>query len=969
MDFQTQGDRNRGRRYSIAGLIVACCLPVSFGNAADFHTRFEKNTPTWSVSHSRTVRLLRQRRVGKPGGRYEHVRLKVERRDATVLFEHRLPSVDLRNGVRLSLRWNCNHAGAVIALRVAFPGFTDPKTRRTLTTLIPGDRDRTTGKWRTMSVELTPGQLRDHIRNMSGRFRRAARTEKTTAMASAVVQSVVVAIIPPTGTLDAGFAELRYGPRPAKVSRKTNSTIIRAGYQKDVKHPVTFRLDRLLVDGYPFFPRMVAWHREKPSELRAAGYNLVWIPRYNDTELIRSLRRAGLWITANPPAESSVAGKKAQHQFGADTRPILFWNVGTRIPASARKRLIDWTGKIQQADERYGRPILGDVAGDERVLSRHISLMGLSRHVLHTGFSFKRYRNFLVQKRRLARPGTFVWTWIQTEPRANANGKLTDDNPLSVEPEQIRLQVYAALAAGCRGIGYWKTTSLDSKRPGAEERRLMIAQLNLELDLLSPWLTSGTVAQHSGFVVQNRDSDRISRRRIEGAGRNSSTRRSLQNARTDLIERIKKQPGELEATMIRSPHGTLLLPVWYGEDAQFTPGKMVANNARIVVHGISESASAYEITTTGVRSLTRKRVTGGVEVTIPRFDQTSAIILTADRRTIAQLKERAGKMAPASARLFVRLSAAKLKRVRAVNEQLAKLGVRQPDAPQLLHQAGLHVAAASSALEAKSYQSARREAENGMQLLRILQRAHWNDAVRSLPAPVATPYAVCFQSLPAHYRLLASYGNSKANERGNLLPTGDFEDFDKMTVEGWKHTQNSHPALRAVAELYPKGKRGQYSLRLVAAPIPGKEVPVYLSRPVVTVRTPSINVRKGQIVRISGWANVTTAITGHPNGAMLYDSIGGQTRAMRWNAKTGWRRFTLLREAKESGPMRVTLVLHGMGEVRFDDLRIDLYRPKEKAASENSPQRTEPRRGGLRFFERIPSIPAIPRPRLPNWAR
>lgn len=969
MDSQTQGDRNRSRRHIVVALIVAFCPPISVATAADYHTRFEKTKPTWTVSHSRTVRLLRQRRVGKPGGRYEHVRLKVDRRDATVLFEHRLPSVDLKHGVRLTLRWNCNHAGAMIALRIAFPGWIDPKTRRTLTTLIPGDRDRTTGKWRTMSVDLTPDRLRDHVRNMRGRLRRAAMTEKTTAMASAVVQSVVVAIIPPTGTLDAGFAELRFGPRPAKVSKRTKSPIIRAGYETDAKHPVTFRLDRLMVDGYPFFPRMVAWHREKPTELRAAGYNLIWIPRYDDSKLIRSLRRAGLWITANPPVDSFVSDKRATHQFGAETRPILFWNVGTRIPASARKRLIDWTGKIKQADERFARPILGDVAGDERVLSRHISMMGMSRHVLHTGFSLKQYRDFLVQKDRLARPGTFVWTWIQTEPRANAAGKLNDDNPLVVEPEQIRLQVYAALAAGCRGIGYWKTTSLDSKRPGADERRLMIAQLNLELDLLSPWLTSGTVGQNTRFSVQNRKSDTIGRRRIEGAGRYGTTRRSLQNARTDQLARLKKQPGELEATMIQSPYGTLLLPIWYGDGAQFTPGKMVANNARIVVHGVSESASAYEITTTGVRSLTRKRVTGGVEVTIPRFDQTSAIILTADRKTIARLKARAGKMTPTSARLYVRLATAKLKRVRAVNEELAKLGVRQSDAPQLLHQAGLHVAAAKSALEAKSYQSARRESENGMQLLRILQRAHWNDAVRSLPAPVATPYAVCFQSLPAHYRLLASYGNSKATDRGNLLPTGNFEDYDKMTVEGWKHTQNSHPSLRAVAELYPKGKRGQYSLRLVAAPIPGKELPVYLSRPVVTVRTPSIDVRKGQIVRISGWANVTTGITGHPDGAMLYDSIGGQTRAMRWSAKTGWRRFVLLREANKSGPMRVTLVLHGMGEVRFDDLRIDLYRPKAATPQKSKPSAAEPRRGGLRFFERIPSIPAIPRPRLPNWAR
>lgn len=964
-------------RSPIAG-IVRCVAALLLWNlpstvqARDFVRRFDNGKPSWNVRRTSAARLVAQRRVGRPGERYEYAQLKIAKRGRLVLFEHPLPTISPRDGVIAVVRWNCNQAGAVVALRVVFPGTTDPKTRAPISTLIVGERDVARNKWRTLKVELTATQLAARVRELQTQFR-----DRGVTLRNAKVSQVVVALEPEPGTLYAGFAELRYGELskpPTRKQKKEKSPILRASHERADKHPVEFRLDRLRVNGAPFFPRMIAWHREEPRELQVAGYNLVWIPDYNDARAIRAFRDVGMWLTATPPKKAEVtpgadAAARRRRLFGNDTRPILFWNVGTRIPTSARKRLIEWVGRIRQADRHFDRPIIGDVAGDEAVYSRHVSMLGLSRHVIHTDFSLKNYRDWLVRKRRLARPGTFVWTWIQTEPRANADGRLAKDDPLVVEPEQIRLQVYAALAAGCRGIGYWKTTSLDEKRPGFDERKMMIAQLNLELDLITPWITTGTVVARTAFRVDDDAADRFGQRRINLGARSAAERRSLRNAGDDQARRRKSLGSELEAAVIRSEHGTLLLPIWYGANAQFVPDKLVAANARIVVHGVSESASAYEVSTTGVRSLASKRVAGGIEVTIPRFNQTAAVVLTADRKAIERLKVRAAKMASHSAALYVGLAEAKHKRVRGVNEALAKLGTTQPDAPQLLHKAGLHAAAARMALKSERYASARREAENAMQMLRILQRAHWDDAVRSLPSPVATPFAVSFQSLPEHYKLLARYGDSDAGSRGNLLPTGDFEDFDKMTVEGWKHTQHPHASLRAVAELYPKGRRGNYSLRLVAAPIPGKPIPTALTRPVVTVHSPPLSVAGGQIVKISGWVKISTGISGHTDGAMLYDNIGGSSRALRWRNKTGWQKFALLRVVPRRQQLRITLVLNGMGEVRFDDLRAVVHTPKTVKPTPPPATTPEPATRERGFFDRLPRFPSFPRPTLPEWAR
>jgi hypothetical protein len=69
---------------------------------------------------------------------------------------------------------------------------------------------------------------------------------------------------------------------------------------------------------------------------------------------------------------------------------------------------------------------------------------------------------------------------------------------------------------------------------------------------------------------------------------------------------------------------------------------------------------------------------------------------------------------------------------------------------------------------------------------------------------------------------------------------------------------------------------------------------------------------------------VPEAIRSSVEGAMLYDSAGGEPLAVRLTAATGsWRKFTLYRRVPASGLMQVTLELRGVGAVFFDDVRVE----------------------------------------------
>ena len=108
--------------------------------------------------------------------------------------------------------------------------------------------------------------------------------------------------------------------------------------------------------------------------------------------------------------------------------------------------------------------------------------------------------------------------------------------------------------------------------------------------------------------------------------------------RENQAKRAAHMAGDLEATIIRSDYGTLLLPIWYDREAQFVPGQMAANDASIIVPPFDDSASAWEISTTGIHSLQHTRPAGGKQITLKKFDQTAAVILTSDRDIIAQLR-------------------------------------------------------------------------------------------------------------------------------------------------------------------------------------------------------------------------------------------------------------------------------------------------------------------------------------------
>jgi hypothetical protein len=109
--------------------------------------------------------------------------------------------------------------------------------------------------------------------------------------------------------------------------------------------------------------------------------------------------------------------------------------------------------------------------------------------------------------------------------------------------------------------------------------------------------------------------------------------------------------------------------------------------------------------------------------------------------------------------------------------------------------------------------------------------------------------------------------------------------------------------------------------------------PRALQRTFLGIHSPDVKLPPGTWVQISGWMRLPKSITASADGALLYDSAGGEPFGIRFTEPTPWRKFTLYREVPASGLIHVTMALTGLGKVYFDDIRIEPLLPSLRNAT------------------------------------
>jgi hypothetical protein len=395
---------------------------------------------------------------------------------------------------------------------------------------------------------------------------------------------------------------------------------------------------------------------------------------------------------------------------------------------------------------------------------------------------------------------------------------------------------------------------------------------------------------------------------------------------TDDESWIGTSKEDVKAAVLRTQKGVLVLPIWVGKGAQFVPGQSAVANLSLTIPHVPDGTQAWEVSPAEVHCLHQERVIGGTKITVPEFGLTTAIVFTSDNGPsgiVVRFQDQVRQTAKLAAQWAAYLAEEEISKVGRVQEQLVRLGHPLPDGEKLMEDARRRSRAGVDSFNKGNYREAYAEAQRALRPLRILMRAQWEDATKELQGlAVASPYAVSFYTLPRHWRFMDLIHQGRPG--GNVLPDGDFETPTDRTAEGWTAQYTTLDDVTLVARrVKEEPKEGRQCLMLQSNPKNPQLPPAVLERTFLAINSPNVRLQPGSIVRITGSIRIPKPITASVDGALLYDSVGGEPLAVRLTESTNWKQFTLYRRVPASGLINVTLALTGLGTVYFDDIRIE----------------------------------------------
>lgn len=929
--------------FTTAVLLVAVLSALAGAHAQTaWSERFEGTTPTWhDAGGDAKYRVLKHERLQQnahSGNGCEWLQIEGNS-GSSAYFSLDVGQPRIIAELEPSVWIKSDRPGPHLALRVVLPRTIDPRSGRPVVMLLMGPAYTDVGRWQRLQLSGIPTLLTRQVHLLRVQFgpqvddreayldavllnayggpgmtnlwiddleiagHAAATAGRPHDNTAAVSQASAASWnTKETDPLTSGTAPLKPVRLPP-VDASTNGPLLQA--EPSALPPVTTGTDPaaamvsvvpavaptprrtvklvgsvLLVNGRPMFPRVIQHRGEPLPVLKRMGFNAVWLQRLPTPELFEEADRLGLWLICPPPRDMSST------EIASTFDSVLAWDLGNDLTEADLEPTARWEKEVRAADRRTNRPLICRPRTDLRGFSRVADLLLIDRRPLGTSLELTEYATWVRRQPLLARPGTPVWTTVQTQPNESLRQQLLamepgSAPPLTVSPEQMRLLVYTAVASGSRGLLFLSDSPLDSPDAETQQRAMSLELLNLELELMEPWAAAG-----------------------------------------NLVASAESNAPEVVGTVLRTERARLLLPIWSAPMSQCVPPQSAANALGLVAPGVPEASEAYELTPSGVQPLRYKRVAGGLRVVLDEFGMTSQILLAHDPVIVSEVFRRAAQDGRRAAQLQRDLAVRKLNTVQTLAGQLTTR-IPVPAAAGWLDSARKSLQLCDSQLSAGDAPGAALNAQRATRSLRLVERAYWDVAVKGLSSPVTSPGAVSFDTLPFHLRLVDRLASSRFGP--SRIAGGDFEDLDTMMRAGWRFIQHSPPNVQTTADLAPDAARsGRLGLRLAAVAIDPKNSPAVVETPPVLFSSPPVQVEAGQVVCVYGWVNIASPITGSTDGLLIVDSLAGEPLADRIGKTDGWRQFVLYRVAPQSGAMCVTFALSGMGEAHIDDVAIQV---------------------------------------------
>jgi len=876
-------------RFLRLSVLVATWLFLSGISAAQLRDSFEGPQPTWSLTREADcgVRELvhdRSFRDSRSGQASEHFRLQVGN-GTYVYLAQSIGRTPIIQEFRPTLFLKSDRPSLQLMARVVFPRSIDRGTGQPLTSLLRGDMYTTVGEWQQLAIRDAGKLLEQETRHLRTQFGSEVDARE------AYVDLIVLNAYSAPGAIELWIDDLEIdgyinldGQAGPQVARRPAGQDAAPGDRDAIPAAATVQGGLLLVRGRPLVPRAIQ-HRGEPFEwLRSLGFNTIKLSASPSPSDLKEARRLGLWVIAPPPYADQPSPPE-----GYD--PVIAWSLGSRLTDRDLLSTKELVSEVRALDGQPDRPLLAGVDAGLDEFSRLANLLSFERPTLGTTQELAASRDWLIGRTRLARPGTPCLATLETQRSTRLGEQLLlfgrgapwDED---VDPQQLRLAAFQAIAAGARGFVFASEQALAIDTGPAALRTDAIRLVNMELKLLEPWIAAGQLTEES-----------------------SAGDRGLQ------------------VSVLTTDRSRLLLLAQHAPAQQYVLGPPPRSSLSVVVPGVSMSSQAYAVSLAAIKPLRISHTSTGARITLDDAPHAAAIVVTQDPLAMHHLNRTQTEFKLESCRLRYDIAARRLAHTMDIDRKLAELGHPLAPAAGWLRDALDSLQQAQRLFTSNDFESSHAMTTKAEHLLARVRRGHWEQTAAAFPSPAASPCVAQFTTLPLHWSVADRV--SRGQWGPNVQVAGDMESLEQMLKAGWQQQRPAPAGIGTDVSLsLADPHSGRTALRLQAWPADSKLAPQVFEKPLVWVASSPVPVRQGQLARISGWIHGPRQLAATTEGLLVFDSVGGPDLGDRIRLTQGWREFTLYRAVPQTGELTVTFALTGLGEVSIDDLAVSLLEPE-----------------------------------------
>ena len=875
-------------------LLGSCVANTSYGQ---FHENFEQLTPTWERSETDCAIQNSKwdaRRTNEKSKNNRFERIKFSTGHGTHIFvTHEVTPALVIPELVPSIRVKSEHRGVKIYARVVLPETPSPDGVGPMTTLVSGEAYKSNGKWQRIAIGIGAGNqnLAERLREKIWLWRR--EHGQHVSARGAYIDKVVLNLYSGPGDTTVDIDDLRVdGVVAAKpvIASRSASTVrddkvqAASGVEadSDKKRSLVLRDGTvLLVKKQPFFARIIQHNGEPFDYLKALGFNVIELKSTATYEQLEQASKLDIWCICPPP--SNVGLSPIPFHFDR----VMAWKLGDKLTGRDLPAIEQRVREIRESDQRVGRPIFGHAASDWTELADLTDIMVTGFSPLGTSFIASQYSDWIQARGNANGNGKPIWANVQTELSTELidQVKLLARNlpPTPLEPQQIKFLAYEAITGGARGLRFTSANRLDGIDPVTRLRALTLEWINAELIQLEPWIAGGA-----------------------------------------LMGRLPtSESSGVEVTAINTNRSRLLLIQRPTHHEQYLAGDQPPASIRFQDAESAFTDNAQLLGLSGLETLPNVRGINGTELKIDNCPYAAAVVLTQDPVVVNWLTASYQRLSKQSIlQMQFELTQQWLAIQQLIDAQMARIGRQTPVAASELTQANAAIGNATRMLTQNNELSAEQFLNRANFHLAQARREIINEPLASFQSKSSAALTSHCSLIPLHWTLASTLANGSWNPNG--LPAGDFENLQQMMSSGWRNRRTENDVVATKVELAEQAAvDGQYGLRLTVSPIQHlRRTMDLVSAPPLTIESPPVKVKAGQLVRIHGWVNVPSPLSGSHDGLRITDSLAGPAMAERISITSGWQEFTLYRAAEKTGLFSIKFEMTGIGVASVDEVTI-----------------------------------------------